>query len=193
LAPRAELPGANTVNDLDCQTTLNAGIDTKGLSGALANPRSPDYRQVKQDTPTKELSRRRSARLARKPGPDRGTNSNSKDLNPGQRPRPPQRRHLAVCLGRGDVGYIDQVGRTYTSTALDGRSLGVFADLKSAADAVSAAALQAQPVDAQVRHSKPRNSADRRTCGVEPSGRGDLTLNAKKSGLLTSAQKMHRK
>jgi hypothetical protein len=103
------------------------------------------------------------------------------------------RHHLSVHQGRGEVDYIDQVGRAYSAKALDGQSLGVFADLKSAADAVSAAALQAQPVDAQVRHSKPRNSADRRTCGVEPSGRGDLTLSAKKSGLLTSAQKMDRK
>jgi hypothetical protein len=192
MAPRAELPRANTVNDLGCQTTPNALIDAKGLSGALANPTSPDDRRVKRDRPTKELSIGRSARLASKPPPDRGTNSSSKDLNPGRRARPLQRRHLAVCLGRGDVGYIDQVGRTYTAKTLDGQSLGVFADLRSAADAVSAAALQAQPVHAPVRHSKPRNSADGRTCGVEPSDRGDLTLNATKSGLLTSAQKMDR-
>jgi hypothetical protein len=57
------------------------------------------------------------------------------------------RRHLSVCLGRGDVGYIDQVGRTYTATALDGRSLDVFADLKSVerAAALTASAAQRHP------------------------------------------------
>jgi hypothetical protein len=59
------------------------------------------------------------------------------------------RHHLSVHLGRVEVGYIDQVGRAYTAKALDGQSLGVFADLRSAADAASAAALQAQPVDTQ--------------------------------------------
>jgi hypothetical protein len=103
------------------------------------------------------------------------------------------RHHLSVHLGRGEVGYIDQIGRTYTAKTLDAQSLGAFADHRNAADAVSAAAPQAQPVHTQVRHSKPRNSADGRTCGVEPSDRGDLTLNATKSGLLTSAQKMDRK
>jgi hypothetical protein len=49
------------------------------------------------------------------------------------------RRHLAVCHGRGDVGYVDQVGRRYTARTLDGRWLGVFRNLKEAADAVSAA------------------------------------------------------
>jgi hypothetical protein len=190
MVPRGGLPGTNAVSDLDCQTALNARIDAKELSDALANPTSTDRRRFKQERSTKEPSR--SARLATKPRPGRGTNCNYKHLKRRRRAGSPQRRHLAVCLGRGDVGYIDQVGRAYTAKALDGQSLGVFADLRSAADAVSAAALQAQPVDAQVRHSKPPNSADGRTCGDEPSGRGDLTLNTTKNGLLTSAQKVDR-
>jgi hypothetical protein len=146
----------------------------------------------------------KSKLFGRRPEPLGGRKIFSRRIRPGgtREDRPKRnptssisgsRRYLSVCLGRGDVGYIDQVGRAYTAKALDGQSLGVFADLRGAADAVSAAALQAQPVDAQVRHCKPRNSADGRTCGVEPSGRGDLTLNATKSGLLTSAQKMDRK
>jgi hypothetical protein len=70
---------------------------------------------------------------------DHSTNSDSKKPISNPKAKIVQRRHFAVCLGRGDVGYIDQVGRTYTAKAFDGSVLGVFADLKTAADAVSAA------------------------------------------------------
>jgi hypothetical protein len=101
------------------------------------------------------------------------------------------RRHLAVCLGRGDVGYIDQVGRTYTATALDGRSLGVFADLKSAANAVSTAALSTQPVSAHAPQAdNPRANANRGAGDVENSApRRSHELNAASASLM-SAQKV---
>jgi hypothetical protein len=166
MAPRAEVPVASAINDLDCQTIPNTRTDVKRLSGALANQPFDHPRLPREGRAAKESPRLPATSLGSKTSADR----HSKKRSPNRRGKPLERRHLAVCLGRGDVGYIDQVGRAYTAKALDGQSLGAFADLRSAADAVSAAALQAQPVDAQVRHSKPRNSADGRTCGVEPPG-----------------------
>jgi hypothetical protein len=62
------------------------------------------------------------------------------------------RHHLSVHLGRGDVRHIDQVGRTYTPHKLDRQSIGVFADVWSAADAASRSVSEA----VSARSSRPR-------------------------------------
>jgi hypothetical protein len=82
------------------------------------------------------------------------------------------RHHLSVYLGRGDVGYIDQVGRTYTAKTLDGESLGVFAEFWSAADTVSVAAPRAQVLNVSVLQIKPRGRAGLRIYDAESRPRG---------------------
>jgi hypothetical protein len=100
------------------------------------------------------------------------------------------RHHLSVCLGRGDVGYIDQVSRTYTAKTLDGQSLGVFVDLRSAADAVSTAALRAQAVDAQCCKANPGVALVGLPTMPKSGPRRPQELNATKRGFAASAQKV---
>jgi hypothetical protein len=99
------------------------------------------------------------------------------------------RHHVSVCLGRGDVGYIDQVGRTYTAKTLDGQSLGVFVDLRSAADAVSTAALRSQAVDALCCKANPGVALVGLPTMPKSGPRRPQELNAIKSGFAASAQK----
>lgn len=50
-----------------------------------------------------------------------------------------ERHFLTVTHGQVTAGYIEQKGKAFKATAVDGRALGIFANLKAAADAVSAA------------------------------------------------------
>jgi len=51
-----------------------------------------------------------------------------------------ERHLLAVYSGQNCLGSVEQRGDTFTAKTVNGRKLGSFASLKSAADAVSATA-----------------------------------------------------
>jgi hypothetical protein len=46
---------------------------------------------------------------------------------------------LWVTSGSQNIGFVEQIGESYSAIAADGRALGVFNSLKAAADAISAA------------------------------------------------------
>src|SRR6266568_7760200 len=100
------MPWANPINDLGCQTGPNARIDAKGLFAAVAN--LPPLRSLRRGRASQDKGKLQAS------GSTRTATADSKKPNSNQQAKTLQRRHFAVGLGRGDVGYIDQVDRTYS-------------------------------------------------------------------------------
>jgi hypothetical protein len=104
--------------------------------------------------------------------------------------RSSSRHYLSVYLGPGDVGYIYQVGRTYTAKTLDGQSLGVFAEFWSAADAVSVAAPRVQVLDVSCCKANPGIGLVCTSTMPNLARAVSRKLNGRKSGFAASAQKV---
>jgi hypothetical protein len=104
----------------------------QGVRARSANRKKPsgvDPHRPQKRSPTLAANKRRANRL----------NKCSKRKSTAARPNAqgPARHFYWIADGQTNIGFVEQVGKSYRAIGADEKELGTFNSLKSAADAVS--------------------------------------------------------
>ena len=85
---------------------------------------------LEKRSPALVVSKRRANRKS-------GPHSQAKNTNIEAATQAPERRSFCITSGRDALGWVEQTGREFEATAApDHRTLGIYATLKAAADAI---------------------------------------------------------
>jgi hypothetical protein len=103
----------------------------------LGKRRAKRSRKVPDGPP---LQKRSPASPASENGANRKSKSSqTQDKKSCPKTQDVERHFLWISHGQTTVGFVEQTGKSFVATSPDGRELGIFGDLKAAADATSAA------------------------------------------------------
>jgi hypothetical protein len=122
--------------DVAASKCLNKPRTVPKRGAGLGTARAKGSQKVPDEGPPHK-KRRPGRSFGERAGPKSKSskhNENNKDQSAEQGV---ERRRLTLTHGQEAAGFIEQLGKQFTASAIDGRRLGIFTSLKAAANAIS--------------------------------------------------------